>query len=262
MTRVAIFDSGLGSLSVVWALRKAAKTHHRNLEIIYFADQLSYPYGTKTKPQLRKIITATINAIKKNLKPDFIIVGSNTPSLLFPRLTSKQGIAGILPPIREAAEKTKTNNIAILATESSLKHGLDSYIAKQVNSGDITAHKINATTLIDLVEKMHFVSNKRYCRKVIRNTLSDNLKKNKIDVATLSSTHLPFLRELLEIEFPMIHFIDPAEDIADKIVQLLPEVSTRNTIKIYTSANPAVLQEKLRLLGIRDKKIARLDIWN
>ena len=49
MARIAVFDSGLGSFSVIMAIKKVCKA-----EIIYFADQKNFPYGKKTKKQLRR----------------------------------------------------------------------------------------------------------------------------------------------------------------------------------------------------------------
>jgi len=40
MVKIAVFDSGLGSLSIIKEIQKITKS-----EIIYFADQKNYPYG-------------------------------------------------------------------------------------------------------------------------------------------------------------------------------------------------------------------------
>ena len=49
MARIAIFDSGFGSLSIIKQIQKTTKT-----EIIYFADQKNFPYGEKSKTQNQK----------------------------------------------------------------------------------------------------------------------------------------------------------------------------------------------------------------
>ena len=77
MPKIVVFDSGLGSLSVIKSIQKKI-----NAKIIYFADQDNYPYGTKSVPQLEKIIKSTISKLQEKFEPDIIIVGSNTPSLL------------------------------------------------------------------------------------------------------------------------------------------------------------------------------------
>ena len=54
MVKIAVFDSGLGSLSIIQQIQKISKN-----EIIYFADQQNYPYGGKSRAQLNKIIQTT-----------------------------------------------------------------------------------------------------------------------------------------------------------------------------------------------------------
>ena len=69
-----------------------------------------------------------------------------------------------------------------------------------------------------MVESGKFISNKKFCQKIIKNVLSDILFQNNIDTITLSSTHLPFLNSLLKKQFPKINFIDPSENVARKIL--------------------------------------------
>ena len=77
MAKIVVFDSGFGSLSVIQPIQKAIKSN-----IIYFADQKNFPYGKKSKYELTKIITKTLNFLNKKFQPDLIVIGSNTPSLL------------------------------------------------------------------------------------------------------------------------------------------------------------------------------------
>ncbi len=101
MTRIAVFDSGLGSLSVIKPIQKRIKA-----EIIYFADQKNYPYGTKTVSQLDKIIKSTISKLQEKFNPDIIIVGSNTPSLLLD-IEKKDKIIGSISTIKGSCIKNK-----------------------------------------------------------------------------------------------------------------------------------------------------------
>ena len=129
MAKIAVFDSGFGSLSIIRPIQKTTRS-----EIIYFADQNSFPYGKKTKSQLYKIITQTIDLLKTQFNPDLIVVGSNTPTLLFEKIFSTK-IIGVLPPLKEAMKITKTNNIAILTTQSAVKSKeLTNYVKKNVSS--------------------------------------------------------------------------------------------------------------------------------
>ena len=110
MAKIVVFDSGFGSLSIIKAIQKKTKN-----DIIYFADQKNFPYGKKSKSQLKKLITKTINLLKKQFNPDLIVVATNTPSLLLDNI-NKSSILKVLPPIKQATKISKTSSIAILAT--------------------------------------------------------------------------------------------------------------------------------------------------
>jgi glutamate racemase len=48
---IAVFDSGLGSLSIIRELRKTMPAEN----ILYFADTMNFPYGNKVYKIFRKI---------------------------------------------------------------------------------------------------------------------------------------------------------------------------------------------------------------
>ena len=246
MTKIAVFDSGLGSLSVIKSIQKKIRT-----EIIYFADQDNFPYGTKSISQLRRIIQCTIKKLKERFEPDIIVIGSNTPSLLL-GIPTRTKIIGVYPPLRDAVKVTKTKTIAILATQSVVKSKeLKSYIKNNV-SGKIKVIPINISPLIELVESGKFISEKTFCKKKVRRILESFLKE-PVDVAILSSTHLPFLIPMLQKTFPRIKFLDPADMIADQVLAILQiKKSKINKLRIFASGDTKIFQRKLQRLGIRN----------
>ena len=184
-------------------------------EIIYFADQQNYPYGKKSQAQLKGIMRKSINFLEE-FSPDFIVVASNTPSLMLDLGTKR--IFDVKPPLNQAKKITKSKQIGILATESATKSkGLSKYIQKNI-SKSFKIFKINGTKLVDLVESGKFLTEKKYCKKIIKKEL-EILNKNKIDVVTLSSTHLPFLKKYLKKEFPNVEFINPGNIVFQKFFQ-------------------------------------------
>lgn len=243
MAKIAVFDSGFGSMSIIKSIQKFTKS-----EIIYFADQKNYPYGSKSKSQLRKIIHSTIKKLEDEFAPDLIVVASNTPSILLKdELDSKY--VTVLPPLLEASGRSHSGKIGILGSRSLIKsRSLEEYIKKTIPNTAIK--KIDATELIDMVESGKFLTNPEHCRKEIQKTLGKIL--DGIDVVTLSSTHLPFLLSILQKEFPTITFLDPAEKIGIKISAKLKK-SAHSTLRIYTSKNPALFQKYLKLLGFKNR---------
>ena len=248
MARIVVFDSGLGSLSIIKAIQRTCKA-----EIIYFGDKKNFPYGKKTKKQLEKIIKNSIHVLKEKFNPDLIVIGSNTPTIMLD-ITSKD-VIGVNPPLLEASKLSKTNSIGILTTESAVKSkSLANYVKNCNLTKKIRVHKINGSNLVQLVETGRFIEDKIYCSKQIRMSLEKIILKNQIDVVTLSSTHLPFLKKLLISEFPNIQFLDPAQDVANKVLtKLKDKQSKRNLLKIYSSDKTDLFQKNLAKLGIKNK---------
>ncbi|MEO9276724.1 MAG: aspartate/glutamate racemase family protein [Nitrososphaera sp.] len=249
MPKIAVFDSGLGSLSVIRPIQKKTK-----LEIIYFADQENYPYGTKSSKELSRIIKSTISKLEERFSPDVIVVGSNTPSLLL-GINTRRKIVGVLPPLHDASKKTRTRSIGILATRSVIKSKkLQQYIRKNVPK-NIQVTKIDASPLVELVESGKFMSEKKQTIKKIKKILY-KIPKNKVDTITLSSTHLPFLLPMLQQVFPHVSFLDPADSIARKVASMLSSKKSRSSLRIYASGDIRSFQTKLHKIGIKNRVLS------
>ena len=248
MVKIAVFDSGLGSLSIIKEIQKIAKT-----DIVYFADQKNYPYGTKSQAQLNTIMKKTINLLEEKFVPDIIVVASNTPSLML-NLQSKK-IVDVKPPLKVAIKKSKSKRIGILATKSAINSkGLTDYIEEENIPKSYKIFKINGSNLVNLVESGKFLNNKKYCKKIIKENLENIVISEKIDTITLSSTHLLFLKTLLKKEFPQIQFLDPGNIVAIKILKKIKnKQSKRNSLKIFTSGNVIDFKNKLNKIGINNK---------
>jgi len=248
VVKIAVFDSGIGSLSIIHAIQKISKA-----EIIYFADQENYPYGKKSQVQLRKIIQKSIKLLQDRFTPDIIVVASNTPSLMLNLATRK--IIDVKPPLKYAQRISKSKQIVILATKAAIKSkGLTQYIKKNNFPKSFRVFKINGSDLVELVESGKFLTDKKYCKKIIKKTLQQILLQQSIDTVTLSSTHLPFLKSLLENEYPHIQFIDPGNIVAQKIYTIIKnKQSKRNSLKIFASGDVKIFQNKLSKIGIKNK---------
>ena len=248
MVKIVVFDSGLGSLSIIKPIQKKVIS-----DIIYFADQKNFPYGEKSVPELAKIIKSTIKTLDNNFDPDLIVIGSNTPSLLLKKVINSPRIIGVFPPLKEAKRKTKTKTIAILATKSVIESkALQNYIKKNIPN-KIRVIKINVSSLVDLVESGKFVDDKKLCKNKIKKILSKPFLQNHVDVATLSSTHLPFLLPFFKEIFPSVIFLDPGEIVAKKIAKKIGRQDKTKSLTIFASGNVKVFQKKLSKIGIKNK---------
>jgi len=248
LARVAVFDSGLGSLSVIRAIQRQTRC-----EIIYLADRRSFPYGKKTRAELDRIIRCTIARLREKFNPDYIVVASNTPSIILDIGSSK--IFAVRPPIKEAQKISRTKSIAILATEAAVKsRSLSDFILREEIPKRAKIHKIGCSGLVGLVESGDFLSDKEKTERAVRSVLRERFERNDVDVATLSSTHLPFLRGYLEKQFPDVKFLDPAEDVAERISKKI-KPSKKNTLRIY-STDAETFGNSLRRLGVKNRVVS------
>ena len=247
--KIVVFDSGFGSLSVINEIQKKVKS-----DIVYFADQKNFPYGKKSKKQLLEIINQSLDTISKKFNPDLIVLASNTPSLLL-RDKLPKGIINVLPPLEKISASKQSHNIAILATESVVKGSeIDDYVKETIKSRKHRIVKINSSSLVNLVETGKFIDKPEYCSTIIQKILKKKFQQHKIDVATLSSTHLPFLLPLLKDAFPNVRFLDPAIIVAQKISRRnTANKNLKNQLQIFTTGDAKKFQSKLKKIGVGNK---------
>ena len=258
---LAVFDSGIGSLSVIESLRKEMP----NESIVYLADRVHYPYGIKTNRQLKSIIIQTLKYLEK-FDPKAIIVASITPSMRVLkdcRLYANVPVFGVYLNIGDAVESSRTKFIALLATEGTIKsEGLDAYIKPYITNTDI--FKINASPIINLVESGKFLDDVTTVKKNIAEHTRDIKSNSQIDVIILGSTHLSLIKELLAELYPRIKFVDPATDTVRRVKTYLHnhDITSQNkgSMRILVSKNKIQLESIMRSLGMQDKiEEVRLD---
>ena len=248
--KIAVFDSGFGSLSIIREIQKIFKG-----ELIYFADQKNFPYGVKSKIELENTIKETIVLLEKKFSPELIVMASNTPTLLlnFSRISPK--IVGVYPPLNNAVKISRTRNIAILGTKTIIQsENITKFIEKCNVPNDIVIHKIDCSLLVELVESGKFLTDEEYCKNIIKEVLEDIFLDNLVDVATLSSTHLPFLEPFLSSIFKNVKFLDPAKNITNVLKDYVEDNDLQqNVLRIFTSGDVNLFKKNLQMMGIDDE---------
>jgi len=251
---LAVFDSGIGSLSVIESLRREMP----NESIVYLVDRAHYPYGNKTNRQLRSIIIQTLKYLEK-FDPKAIIVASITPSmhvLKECKLYANVPVFGVYLNIGNTVASSKTRFIALLATEGTLKsEGLDAYIKPYITTTKII--KINASPIINLVESGKFLDDVTTVKKYITEHTLDIKSNSQIDVIILGSTHLSLLKEILAGLYPRVKFVDPATDTVRQVKTYLHnhDITAQNkgSLRILVSKNKIQFEKIIRSLGMQDK---------
>ena len=243
MATIAVFDSGLGSLSIVRAIREISKC-----DIVYYADTRSHPYGTKPPRRLQGIVLSTIGNLRERFDPNLVVVGSNTPTLVIDGLEDDATI-GVWPPLSEAAGLSSAGHVAVLATKAVVNRSVLGRYARSCSlPKGIRVTGVDASALVELVETGRFLRDPESCRQAVRTVLD---RAGDADVCTLSSTHLPFLRGMFERERPVMTFLDPARSVARRAVRMVGGAGD-GTLRVFTSGGHDVAAN-LRMLGVEQE---------
>jgi glutamate racemase len=252
---IAIFDSGLGSLSIVKEMRTVLPLEN----IVYLADTKNFPYGIKSQETLKEIVIRTIRSLE-HYEPKLIIVASYTPSVQF--LTSLKEctsipVLGINPPLSKAALLTKKKHIGIMATESTLKSTeLHKQIAKEIPQ-KIFVSMINASPLIDTIENCSFIRDMKIRKSVTRETFLTSPMEN-IDVVMLCSTHLSLIKDFFDSLYSNVIFVDSAHNVAKEAEKFLKENNILKKVRprktsVFTTGDEKKFRNLLEQMGFRYK---------
>lgn len=251
---IAVFDSGIGSLSIIRELRKVIPSEN----LLYLADKSNFPYGDKSHKDLLEIVIQTINYLSR-FRPKMVIVASNTPSIqILDEVRKKVGlpIIGVKPPLKQACMLTKKKHIGIMTTGGALKSNeLEALIRKEVPQ-NVFITRINATAAVQLVESGTFLTNEKQTFKTLLQIVGDDLDQ-RLDVITLSSTHLPFLKNYLVALLPTVRFLDPAKMLAQEVRKFLKfnrmlRKSGNGQLQIQVSDGKREFERILSAMGVRE----------
>lgn len=212
---IGVFDAGLGSYSIVDLIHQ----HYPQQDLIYYADRASFPYGKKTKSELLHCIGQAIDQLIAE-GVSAVVLASNAPSVMILEEIKNQydlPIIGVFPPVAQAIQYSQTQHVAILGVNSLINSSEIKHYVEQ-RSGQAQVSLVNASSLVDLVEDGSFLADPERTQQVV-NQFMQQLQENfpRVDVCTLSSTHLPWLRPFFEKSSQQIQFIDPAELIVAQI---------------------------------------------
>lgn len=186
---VAVFDSGLGGISV---LRELVRTLPRE-NYLYFGDSLHAPYGTKT-PQ--EVITLSLQAADRLLAQGAkaLVVACNTATSAAIRTLRKTypelAIVGTEPAIKPAVERHPGGRILMLATAMTVQEEKFQRLKAQYDD-QAQIIPIACSGLMEYVEQGVLRGSE------VEGYLLDKLEpylKVPIDAVVLGCTHYPFLR--------------------------------------------------------------------
>ncbi len=255
---IGVFDSGLGGLTVVRAIRKVLPSQ----DIVYLGDTARVPYGTKSETVIKRFAEEDVEFLRK-FDVKLIVVACHTvSSVAFQHLRQNHPelpIISVLEPSVEAAIRaTKTHKIGIIGTVATIHSKRHEHELHKKGRFKVIAKP--CPLFVPLVEEG--LIDGEIPRLVAEHYLSGLI--GKIDTLILACTHYPLLKPLIQdVVGEDVVLIDPSEEVALRVKSLLgeSEPERKGKLEIYlTDIPPGYLALIERFLGEVPDAIIRTNL--
>jgi glutamate racemase len=188
---IAVFDSGVGGISVLRQLRRIMP----NERYLYFGDSANAPYGTRHTQQIQQLsLKVAEHLMAKDIKA--LVVACNTATAsaidLLRRTYPDMIVVGIEPALKPAADRFPGGTIGVLATPVTLRKEKYRHLV-ELHAKDCQVIDLPAPGLSELVEHGKAISGDAIA--LLKPILDPWV--GKLDALVLGCTHYPFATETI-----------------------------------------------------------------
>ena len=249
---IAVFDSGLGGLSVLRHLRRRMPGER----FLYYGDSAHAPYGVRSRAEVEALTLSTAERLMSRGLKALVVACNTATSAAIEPLRAKYPnliVVGIAPALKLAADRFPGGRIGVMATPVTLReekfcHLLTRYAAK------CQVYKIPAPQLVPLIEEG------RVDTPIMEQTLHGLLDPfaDKMDALVLGCTHFPFASHAMErLLGPRVAVLDGGDGTARETLHRLEaadllEKGPGQLILENSLGTQDILRRSRRMLGLAD----------
>ena len=252
---VALFDSGVGGLSVLRHIRRLLPAE----PLLYLADQAHVPYGGRPAAEVRAFSEAVTHFfLDRDAK--LVVVACNTATAAalghlraaFPHVP----FVGMEPAVKPGAAQTRSGKVGVLATAGTFESQRYASLMERF-ANHVALYEDACDGLVPLIEAGALDA--PATEQLLRRCLAPMLAAG-VDTIVLGCTHYPFVLPLIRrIAGQGVAIIDPAPAVARQAQRLLarhdlaapslPAGAPPPPIHAFTTGDPARFAElSVRLL--------------
>lgn len=250
MNPIGVFDSGVGGLSILKALR--AELPHE--DFVYVADSGFAPYGEREEAFVidrSRVITRYLR--EQNLAIKTLVIACNTATAAAVHLLRQDHadlpIIGVEPALKPAIALSQTRRIGVMATRGTLNsrkfgHLLDALAGQ----AEFVCQPCDG--LADAIERDDAEKIKTLCTQYTQAIGHFGNQPGQIDTLVLGCTHYPFASEgLQQLLGPKVRLVDNGEPVARQTRRMLPQLTSNTATgqcQLLSTGNPVTLQTAAR----------------
>ncbi len=252
---IGVFDSGVGGLSVLKALRAELPGE----DFIYIADSGHAPYGERDEAHvIARSQALTAHLVAQDIKA--LVIACNTATAAAIDLLRAEHpllpIVGVEPALKPAVALSKTGRIGIMATRGTLASSkFRALVDARRGEAELVLQPCDG--LADAIERNDDAGIKALCDRYTQAMGAFGKQQGEIDTLVLGCTHYPFavahLRALLG---PEVHLVETGQAVAQQTRRRLDAGASDGAmpsgrVQLFATASPTGLEAAAqRWLGL------------
>ncbi|HZR66997.1 MAG TPA: glutamate racemase [Terriglobales bacterium] len=217
-TKIGVFDSGFGGLTVLKALLEVAP----NADYLYFGDTARLPYGSKSVETVAKYACEAASFLEQQGAELLVIACNTATALAFEQIrqaVSVQVVGVVEPGAQQASAASRNRKAVVIGTEATVSsHAYRNALAKL----QVEACEKACPLLVPLVEEGwtdHGVT-EQVAQIYLNEAFSNGFAS--ADVLLLGCTHYPLLKPVLRrVAPPNVTLVDSAESTAHVVSKIV-----------------------------------------
>jgi glutamate racemase len=231
---IGVFDSGIGGLSILKALRTEMPMAH----FVYFADSAYNPYGDKSDAFVIERSRTITQRLVGEHRIKALVIACNTATAAavhtlrveYPSLP----IIGVEPALKPAVAVSCTKRIAVLATRGTLQSA--KFLALRASLTDKAEFICTPCDgLADMIERSAQTQDAAHliaaCASFIKASGQFGTENGEIDTLVLGCTHYPLvLGAFRQAVGDAVHIVDNGKAVAKRVAALVAPAPAANPL--------------------------------
>jgi len=255
---IGVFDSGVGGLTVLKALR-ARLPHH---DFVYFADTARVPYGRKPREMVREFARQIAGFLLQERVQSIVVACNTASSAALPELAAESPVPlwGVIEPGVEAARRASTSGrVGVIGTSGTIASGA---YQRRLEREGLQVWARACPMFVHLVEEG--LADSEEAEVLARHYLAEH---PRIDTLILGCTHYPMLRGVLgRVLGPGVTLVGSdvvtAELVHDSLRSrgALRQNGHAGRVLHYVTGDPLAYRHTAAVIGGTEGEIVPLDV--
>jgi glutamate racemase len=240
---LAIFDSGVGGLSVLRVMQRELPP----TPLVFFADQAHVPYGDRPQDEIHAYVMDAADFLFSHGARALVLACHTASATSLYALRDRypaRPIVGIEPAVKPAASATRSGVIGVLTTRATAAGALYQRVLHEFAANTQVITRVSPD-LVRLVEDgaWHTAQGEAVIRAHV-----DPLLDAGVDQLVLACTHFPFMAPVLERLYPGLALVDPAFGVTRQTARVMPAIAGSASTTYLTTGDPAKLSRDIAAL--------------